>query len=385
MQVPTPRELAARLIVAGFPEPEVSPHARRLIEAGVSGLVLFARNLPPESDPRELTAALKSHRGHPLLLCVDQEGGRVARLRGPMTAVPSMRAIGGSGDVSLARAAGTVLGAECRWAGFDVNFAPVVDVDSNPANPVIADRSFARNPDTVCAFAVEHIRAMQACGVAACAKHFPGHGDTAQDSHHDLPRLDHDLARLRSVELPPFAAAIGAGVASIMSAHVVFTPLDPDFPATMSERSLGRILRDEMRFGGVVFSDDLEMKALAGRFDLEDQLLRGFDAGIDLFLICHHEELQFRAIEILAGAIEDGRIPRVRLRESLDRVMHLTATYHRPPNRSSGPLGDLHRSLAAERSQLARLTAQAPASTAPTASTGSVPPTPPPDPTEFQA
>lgn len=319
---------AARLVVVGFGGDQIPASLRGLLELGVSGVVLFAKNIPDPGKIRELTGALKASRVQKLLLCVDQEGGRVARLRGEFTPVPSMRMIGAAKTAEdLAHHAGVVLGAETRWAGFDVDFAPVVDVDSNPANPVIADRSFGADVNQVCALAARLIPAMQSRGVAACAKHFPGHGDTAQDSHHDLPRLAHDLARLERVELPPFRAAIGAGVASVMSAHVVFEPLDARFPATMSPPALGGILRDRFKFDGVVFSDDLEMKALANHFPLEEQLLRGSAAGLDLFTICHSEELQRSAISILAGAIDRGLIPAERVKNSLRRIDSLTARF----------------------------------------------------------
>lgn len=321
---------AARLFTMGFPAGEVTPAIRRLIEAGISGCILFKRNAPVPERITELTSALKAITGKPLLLAVDQEGGRVVRLAAPYTQVPSMRAIGATGDASLARDAGFVIGREMRAAGFDVVFAPVMDVDTNPANPVIAARSFGRTPEVVSAMGTAFIGGLQSTGVAACAKHFPGHGDTSQDSHHDLPRLDHDLARLEKVELPPFRAAVDAGVASVMSAHVIFAPLDPKYPATMSRASLGGILRDRFGFGGVIYSDDVEMKALADHFALEEQLLRGIEAGIDQFLVCHTEEVQFRAIEIVAKAIDAGTVSRQRLEASLARVQALVSRFARP-------------------------------------------------------
>lgn len=328
---------AAKLIAVGFKGTEPTPGVIDLLRRGVTGCVLFGWNLPDPLKVRELTGALKAARGGgggATLLALDQEGGRVRRLRGgPFTHVPPMRAVGATGDVTLAADAGRVLGREVRAAGFDLDFAPVVDVDTNPLNPVIADRSFGADPALVSRMATALIKAMQSeagGAIGGCAKHFPGHGDTKQDSHHDLPRLDHDLARLESVELPPFKAAIDAGVSSVMSAHVVFSPLDPDYPATMSRKSLGDLLRWRFGFDGVLFSDDLEMKALAGRFPLEDQLLRGVEAGIDLFLICHSEDLQRQAIEILAAHIERGTITPERLAASHRRIDRLLAAHVRP-------------------------------------------------------
>jgi beta-N-acetylhexosaminidase len=349
---------AARLFAIGFKGTEPTPFFRDLVNKGVSGAVLFAQNLPESDKVQEVTARVKAaSNGRPLLLCVDQEGGRVQRCRGVYTSVPSMRSIGSTGDLSLATAAGTVLGREMRVAGFDVNFAPDVDVDTNPANPVIASRSFGRDPQLVSEFGAALLKAMQSQGVAACAKHFPGHGDTSQDSHYSLPRLDHDLARLEQVELPPFKAAIDAGVASIMSAHVIFSPLDDAYPATMSPKSLGSILRGKFGFNGVVFSDDVEMKALANHYALEEQILRGVEAGIDIFLICHTPEIQAQAIDILARAIDRGLVSPRRIAESHARIDALIRAYCRPPSRQS--LAEVQATLTAERSRLAALAEEA--------------------------
>lgn len=345
--------VAARLLIVGFLGDVVSQAARGLIDAGVSGCILFARNVPEPAAVRSLTGGLKAVRMTPLLSCIDQEGGRVARLRGPFTAVPSAREIGATDNLAIVPAAGRVLGAEMRWAGFDVNFAPVVDVDSNPANPVIGSRSYGASAEVVSRMAAAMIPAMQGAGVAACAKHFPGHGDTATDSHHALPRLPHSLERLNAVELPPFQAAVDAGVASVMTAHVIFEAVDPAYPATMSRAALGDIVRGQMNFDGVIFSDDLEMKAVADHYALEEQLLRGHEAGVDLFLICHTEAVQWKAIEILAGAIGRGTISPKRLQDSLRRIDVLTGRYCGGPG--SSVLAELQEGLSAERAMLARV------------------------------
>lgn len=358
------------LVVGYSPEPSGEPplHLRQLLQLGVSGVILFARNLTDPGQAPSQSATLKSLgsgcAGQGLLLCVDQEGGRVARLRGSFqsptgthtfTAVPAMRAIGRaeeSGISGVARAAGRVLAAETRWAGFDVNFAPVVDVDTNPANPVIGSRSFSRDPLSVSRLATEFIQTMQSPGpfeVAACAKHFPGHGDTSLDSHKALPSLPHSLDRLRDVELPPFQAAVRAGVAGVMSAHVLFNAVDPHFPATMSPAALGHILRDQMHFDGVIFSDDLEMKAMTDHYALEDQLIRGLAAGIGLFLICHTPDLQWRAIDILAREIDAGRVPD--LKSSRSRVTALARRFARMPS-THDSLSQLQQRLTPERNLL---------------------------------
>jgi beta-N-acetylhexosaminidase len=206
-----------------------------------------------------------------------------------------------------------------------------VDVDTNPANPVIGDRSFSRDAEAVGRLGAALAEGLQGEGVAACAKHFPGHGDTSQDSHRDLPRLPHALARLREVELRPFKALARAGVASVMTAHVVFEALDPRRPATLSPEVM-RLLRDEVGFDGCAVSDDLEMKAVAEHFPLEEAAPGAVLAGVDALLVCHHAAVQHRAIDLVRRAVEDGRIPRARLADARRRVATLLGFAGPPPD-----------------------------------------------------
>lgn len=321
----------ARMFAVGFDGTEASPELPALLARGVSGVVLFARNVESPEQVAALARDLKRRVGRPLAVCVDQEGGRVRRLRDGFAQVPSMRALGRTADPELAYAVGRVLARELRAVNIDVNFSPSLDVDSNPANPVIGDRSFGSCPRLVAEMGTALIRGLQENGVAACGKHFPGHGDTSQDSHHDLPRLPHPLERLEQVELPPFRAAVQAGVGLVMTSHVVFEPIDPLYPATMSSAVLDGILRRRMGFDGVIVSDDLEMKAISANFDIEEVVVRGANAGVDLFAICHDPDLQNRAIDALTGAVRRGLVPASRVGESNRRVEALAARFVRPP------------------------------------------------------
>jgi beta-N-acetylhexosaminidase len=240
-----------------------------------------------------------------------------------------MRRIGELGQAPLAEAAGSLLARELRAVGFDLDFAPVVDVDSNPANPVIGDRSFGSSPQVCARLGAAVVRGIQDSGVAACAKHFPGHGDTLQDSHLTLPRLPHDLDRLRRVEWPPFAAAIRAGVASVMTAHVIFEALDPELPATLSPRALAP-LRGELGFEGVIISDDLEMAAIARGWPMDVAAPMALTAGCDLILVCHHLEAQQLAIESLARSADRNTEFRDRLLNASQRVQLLAETWAKP-------------------------------------------------------
>ena len=299
----------AGLFAVGFHGTTPSREVVELIRRGVYGVILFARNVESAEQVAELVAELKRVAGRPLLVSVDQEGGRVARLRGPhgFTELPPMRALGTTDDERLAQEVGGLLGRELRAVGIDQDYAPVVDVDTNPANPVIGDRSFSSDARQVARMGAAVARGLQAAGVAACAKHFPGHGDTSQDSHKDLPRLPHPLERLRAVELVPFQALAAAGVASVMTAPVVFEALDPVRPATLSPPVL-RLLRSECRFDGCVISDDLQMQAVSEHFSLEGAVPAALLAGVDALLVCHDASVQHEAIDIARAAAEGGGI-----------------------------------------------------------------------------
>ena len=334
--------------MVGFPGLAPDAALEELIDEGVFGAILFKRNVADPEQVRGLSRALKARAGRPFIIAVDQEGGRVARLRGaPFTALPTMRELGAKHDEALVERAGKLLAHELRAAGFDWDFAPVLEVDSNPKNPVIGDRAFSDDPEWVGKLGVALARGLEQGGVASCGKHFPGHGDTSQDSHLALPHLPHDLARLEAVELPPFEAYARAGLASLMTAHVIFDAIDPGVPATMSARVLQGLLRQRLGFKGVLVSDDLEMKAIAEHFSIEDATVRGTLAGVDLFLVCHRAEVQRRAIEGLVKAVEAGRVPRERIEQANARLDALAGRFAHPVEEPLATLGTPeHRALA---------------------------------------
>ena len=321
---------AARLCGIGFDGLTLPESARELIAAGVGFVVLFARNVASPQQVAALNASIKAAAPGSIAICVDQEGGRVARLREGFTPLPAMRSLGERNDAGLAFAIGQMMGRELRAVGFDVDFAPVLDVDTNPANPVIGSRSFSHDPQIVARLAVQLAAGLQDAGVAACGKHFPGHGDTSQDSHVALPRLDHDLARLEAVELVPFEAAARAGIAAIMTSHIVFTPLDAISPATLSPAVLDGVLRRRLKYDGLVFTDDLEMGAITQHCDTGEAAVRAIEAGADVALICHTVARQRAAIAAIMSAIRSERLGRERLEQSLERIDRLHARYARP-------------------------------------------------------
>ena len=265
----------ASLFCVGLTGTQLSDEDRRILDRGVGGIVLFARNVDTPDQIAELIAGARKHAGDDLIACVDQEGGRVARLVDGFTAIPTMRELGiaiskgDSDSQELAFHVGQCLGRDLSQVGFDMNFAPVLDVDTNPANPVIGDRSIGREAKLVGQVGLEIIRGLADQGILACGKHFPGHGDTAQDSHLELPRLPHAIDRLEEVELAPFQHVIQSmgesliPAVAIMSAHVVFEVVDNTLPGTLCPQVMSGFLRDKMGFQGLCISDCLEMKAIA--------------------------------------------------------------------------------------------------------------------------
>lgn len=323
-------------MLVGFEGHAASPEIKQLIrEWGVGGVVLFGRNVDAPEQVAELVRELQEEARRadyelPLLVGVDQEGGRVARLRAPWTTWPTFRELGRTGSDDLAREMGRELACELLGCGIGLDFAPVVDVDTNPANPVINDRSLGADPGLVGRLASAFIGGMQDAGVAACAKHFPGHGDTDLDSHLALPLVEADRARLDQVELPPFKAAIEAGVATVMSAHVVFSCFHEELPASLVPAILKDLLREELGFGGVVISDDLEMKAISERWDDGETAVEAARAGCDVLAVCKNTEMQIEATEALIRATEEGRVSWQENDRALARIRSLKRRFLMP-------------------------------------------------------
>jgi beta-N-acetylhexosaminidase len=308
--------VCGQLLIGGFYGTELPASYANALRAGArGGAVLFTRNVTDGVEAvARLNAALLAacEPDRPPLLAIDQEGGRVARLGRPVLALPPMRALGEHGNVDLIRRAARVLSAQLGALGFTMDFAPVLDVHTCETNPVIGDRAFGSDPRGVMRAAVAFVRGMQDGGVLACGKHFPGHGDTTVDSHLALPVVSLDRARLEQVELLPFRAAAGAGIAAFMTAHVVYEALDRAAPATMSRAICGSLLRAELGFEGMLLSDDLEMKAISARYSIEEAAVEAVWAGCDALLVCADESLQDRAHAALVKRAEAD--PRFRAR-----------------------------------------------------------------------
>lgn len=319
----TLRALCGSLIVGGFPGPELDARTREALQKGErGGIILFKRNIPSVDAARAICADALSTNSLPPLIGVDQEGGRVARLPSPFLKLPPMRELAKRGEAFVRRAA-RLLGSELRAVGFNLDFSPVLDVDSNPANPIIGDRAFSADPEVVARLAVAFGTELQAAGIHACGKHFPGHGDTTKDSHIELPHVTSSEQSLRTTELVPFAAACRAKIATLMTAHVVYDALDPETPATLSSRISTEILRGELEFEGVLFSDDLEMRALADRMPISESAVRAIRAGCDSLLVCENWDLAEEALGALVGEAERSAEFRARVEDASVRLRRL--------------------------------------------------------------
>lgn len=326
------RRAAGHLITCGFAGKTLSSELKEILrEVEPVGVILFARNIESAEAVAELNKELKEFRKKdPLLISVDQEGGRVARIKQPATVWPPMRRLGEIGDLQLCEQVGAALARELRAMNFDVDYAPVLDVDTNPKNPIIGDRAFSDSPKVVAAMGAAMIRGLQNAGVGACGKHFPGHGDTDVDSHLALPFVGHELGRLREVEWPPFRAAIDAGLGAIMTAHVVMQCIDEHLPATLSSAALS-YLRRELKFKGVIISDDLEMKAVANHFSVADMAEKGLQAGIDMFLACEKPEVVLELYRSIILAVEQEKISHETLLKAEKRVLAWRDRYYQAP------------------------------------------------------
>lgn len=309
-------------MIGSLPAFTVTPEFRSLArEFQIGGVILFARNVEAPEQVAELSADVQLlAQDAPLWFSVDQEGGRVARLKAGFTRWPPMAALGRCGDEALAARFARALARELRAVGITLDYAPVLDILTNPKNTVIGDRALAEDAETAARLGVAIVNGLQAEGVAACGKHFPGHGDTALDSHFDLPLVEHPPDRLRQVEFVPFRAAIAADVAFMITAHVLVPALDEEKPATLSRRVVTDVLREELGFGGVILTDDIEMKAIAARYAIPDAAVQAIAAGCDGVLVCGGSiDLNAAVLEALVHAVEDGTITRKRLDDALIR------------------------------------------------------------------
>ncbi len=334
----------------GFDGDSLPAELAGYLELGLAGVVLYPRNFRTVQQLRALTHEIRRAAGRPVLIGIDQEGGTRFALQEPFTAWPSAAELGRVGEPELVEQVARAMAVELRAVGCNLNFAPMLDLNSNPESPVTKERSFGADPRRVANMGVAFDRGLRAGRVLSCAKHFPGHGDAQVDPHFDLPVYTGTMERLESAELIPFAAAVAAGVPLVMTAHILLPRIDPEWPASLSRTVLEGMLRHKMRFEGVILADDLGMGAIARRYGPGEAAVKTFEAGTDIAMLCHDWPAVAPAIAMVTKARDEGRFEEAAWRASLERIERVCAQAELPsPESPLEILGcDEFRALAAK-------------------------------------
>lgn len=315
-----PRQTAARMMMVDIPGPKLEPQTRQHLEQHqFGGVCLFRRNIQNPAQVRQLTDDLRSILGEGVLIAIDQEGGAVQRVL-ELALSPAPMALGAVGDAKIAEAVGAAVGRGLISLGINWNFAPSLDVNTDPRNPVIGDRSFGSEPQKVARLALAWAKGLEGAGVMASVKHFPGHGDTALDTHLDLPTVNKSQEALERTELLPFRKAARAGIGSVMSAHIIFPAFDTKNPATLSRKILTGLLREDLGYGGIIVTDALDMQAITKKYSVGEAAAKSIAAGADLILSLGQPEVHIAQLEAIAEALENGKIPARQAEASLERL-----------------------------------------------------------------
>ncbi len=332
-------EKIGQMFIVGFKGTTTENEIKTMIQKyHVGGIILFRNNVANPSQLLSLVNSLKllnSKNKLPLFLSVDEEGGRISRLPDQLVKLPSNQDLGKINEPQLSFHIGGVLAYELKAFGFNMDFAPVVDIFSNPKNTVIGDRSFGTEPDIVSRLGVQTMKGLQEGGVVPVVKHFPGHGDTLVDSHVGLPTVEYELERLKSFEFKPFQAAIENKADVVMIAHILMKAIDPKNPASMSKTMITDILRNQMGFEGVVATDDMTMGAILENYKMSTAVVKSVEAGCDILLVCHGFDNQLDAFNALKTSVRNGTIAEKRIDESVYRILKLKRQYAISDKRST--------------------------------------------------
>jgi len=327
----TLEEKAGQLLIVGFKGTFLNDRTKSYInDLKVGGLILFDRNIESKGQIIGLVEEIKGSNAEediPLFLCIDEEGGSISRLPKEYRRLPDPFQIGETNDVDIAFQFGQLLGNRVKGLGLNLNFAPVLDIHSNPDNPVIGKRAYGTNPERVSDIGLEVAKGIRNSSIIPAVKHFPGHGDTSTDSHLELPIIDKSLEELRNFELIPFEDAIENNIEMIMMAHILLPSLDKDYPATLSKKIVHDLLRDEMGYEGVIVSDDMTMGAIVNNFTLEDACIDFLKAGGDILLVCHGEDNPRIVFDKIIEAVEIGELSMEEIDEKVYRILELKDRY----------------------------------------------------------
>lgn len=320
-------EKIGQLIIVGFEGKNINEEVIKFIEdLKVGGFILFSRNIDDENQTLKLLNDIKeanSNNDIPLFLSIDEEGGKVSRLPKSFIKLPESIKVANKNDKDISYEFGKILGERVKILGFNMNFAPVLDINSNPNNPVIGSRAFGITANQVVDNGIQVMLGIRDTGVIPAVKHFPGHGDTDIDSHVNIPKIEKTIEQLKSSELIPFKVAIDKDVEMVMIAHILYPEIDKDYPATMSREVIKGLLRDELGYDGIIVSDDMTMGAIVENYTLEDGVLSFIKAGGDIALICHGKDNPDKAIQKIIGAIRDGELKEEDINKKVYRVLKL--------------------------------------------------------------
>ncbi|AVP54061.1 beta-N-acetylhexosaminidase [Clostridium tetani] len=324
-------EKIGQLLIVGFDGYEANKNIESLIKKNyVGGVILFGNNIRSAEQTMKLTNSLKSINSKnkiPLFISVDEEGGRVSRMPKELEKLPSNKIIGEINNSNLSYNIGKIISKELTCLGFNMNFAPVLDINSNLQNPVIGDRSFGNNANLVTRLGIKTMEGLREGNIIPVIKHFPGHGDTSVDSHVGLPLINHDMKRLNEFELIPFKEAINNNADVIMISHILLPKIDSSYPATMSKIIIKDVLRNDLKFNGVVITDDMTMGAITKNFDISNAAIKSINAGTDIILICHGYDNEIYVINSIKEAVENNIITEDKINESVYRILKLKEKY----------------------------------------------------------
>ncbi|MEK5237127.1 beta-N-acetylhexosaminidase [Paenibacillus sp. FSL L8-0470] len=353
----TLEEKIGQMLLVGIDGTELDTQAKRMIaEDKVGGIILYKDNISNLKGMVSLINDLKKSNAEnpvPLFMSVDQEGGKVSRMPDEYAAIPSNGSVGAANNSSAAGTMGKLLARELLSAGFNMDFAPVLDINSNPDNPVIGDRSFGNTADLVSRLGIAEMKGIASEGVVPVVKHFPGHGDTSVDSHLELPVVNKTAAELAKLEWQPFEAAIQENADAVMVAHILFPELDADKPASLSRAIIGDLLREEMGFQGVVITDDLTMGAITGHYTLAAAAVDTVQAGSDILLVAHEYGNEQAVRKALLDSVKSGILEESRIDESVYRILALKDKYRLTDQRTAVPdLMKLNQNITSWRSSL---------------------------------
>ncbi|MEK4111182.1 beta-N-acetylhexosaminidase [Paenibacillus sp. DS2363] len=353
----TLEEKIGQMILAGVQGTTLDDQAKQMItDQKVGGIIFYANNVSTLEGTAKFVQSIKEANQSnpvPIFMSVDQEGGKVSRMPETVESIPSSRKVGETKDSALAETMGELLARQVQLADFNVDFAPVLDVNSNPKNPVIGDRSFGSSAELVSHMGIAEMKGLRNEGIIPVVKHFPGHGDTSVDSHLDLPVVNKTEKQLAELEWIPFQAAVKEQVEAVMVAHILFPKLDPDHPASLSDVIIGEHLRGKFNYDGVVITDDLSMGAIAKNYKLDQAALATVKAGSDILLVAHSYESAKTIFDTLISAVKSGKITESRIDESVYRILALKQQYKLSDDqKASGDLKQLNADIVDWRNQI---------------------------------